>query len=151
MKAEINHGRRNFLVSGLTASGALLFGVPLPRAVANGSGQIGFFVTINPDNSIVIGSNQPEIGQGIKTTLPMLITEELEADWSQVSVRQMPLGIVKTDQGFTWKYGGQGVGGSTGLTSNWTYMREVGASARLVLQQAAGQQWGVPAEDCRCR
>ena len=151
MKAEMNRSRRNFLVSGLTASGALLFGIPLPRAGANGSGQIGFFITINPDNSVVIGSNQPEIGQGIKTTLPMLIAEELEAEWSQVSVRQMPLGIVKTEQGFTWKYGGQGVGGSTGLTSNWTYMREVGASARSVLQQAAGQHWGVAAEQCRCR
>ncbi|MCP3673198.1 MAG: xanthine dehydrogenase family protein molybdopterin-binding subunit, partial [Gammaproteobacteria bacterium] len=98
-----------------------------------------------------IGNNQPEIGQGIKSTLPMLIAEELEVDWDQVSVKQMPLGIVKTKDGFAWKYGGQGVGGSTGLTSNFNFMREVGAKARQVLQQAAAKIWNIDATQASCK
>ena len=148
--------RRQFLISGSTAAGALLIGVPVTLAsdMATdkievigaddlGERKLGFFVTINPDNTVIIGSNQPEIGQGIRTTLPMLVAEELEVDFDMVSVQQMPLGLVRTSEGMRWRYGGQGVGGSTGLTSNWQMMREVGAKARQLLQQAAANQWEV--------
>jgi len=113
--------------------------------------MIGFFVEIGRDGSVVIGSNQPEIGQGVRTALPMLVAEELDVDWEQVSVRQMPLGIVRTADGYAWKYGGQGVGGSTGLTSNWDYMREVGATARLQLMRAAADRAGVAVDQCTTR
>ena len=107
--------RRQFLIAGASAAGSLVIGLPLQSSQAQDSDRmIGFFVQIEPDGQIIIGNNQPEIGQGIGTTIPMLIAEELDVDWSRVSVRQMPLGILKTDDGFTWKYGGQGVGGSTG-------------------------------------
>lgn len=154
--------RRKFIVGGLTATGGLLLGVPCGSLLAaetgtleaigasdKGPGQLGYFITINPDNSIVIGSNQPEIGQGIRTTLPMLVAEELEVDFANVSVEQMPLGLVRTSEGMRWRYGGQGVGGSTGLTGNWEFMREVGARARLMLQRAAASQWEVAVSEVR--
>ena len=73
---------------------------------------------------------------------------ELDVDWDKVSIRPMPLGIVKTADGYTWKYGGQGVGGSTGLTDNWDFMREIGATARQQLIAAAAARWDVSPDDC---
>ncbi len=148
--------RRQFMVSGLTAGGGFLIGGILP-SVANAKSsskeehQIGFFIEILSDNSIVIGNNQPEIGQGLRSTLPMLVAEELEVDWKHVSVKQMPYGLVKTKDGYAWKYGGQGVGGSTGLKRNFNFMREVGAKARLVLQQAAAKVWNVEITQTSCK
>ena len=146
--------RRQFLIGGGTVVGGLVIGVPLLAATDDETGrdrQIGFFVEIQADGHVVIGSNQPEIGQGIRTTLPMLVAEELDVDWETVSVKAMPLGIVKTADGFAWKYGGQGVGGSTGLTDGWDFMREVGATARHQLIQAAAERLGVPATSCRTK
>jgi len=164
----MNLTRRKFVVAGLTGTGALLVGAPLSIFGADqpteklgstgktlndanqASDQLGYFVTINRDNTVTIGTNQPEIGQGNMTTLPMLVAEELEVDFATVSVEQLPLGIVRTKEGMRWKYGGQGVGGSTGLTGNWTFMREVGARARMMLQQAAANQWETDISKTRC-
>lgn len=144
--------RRQFLIAGASVAGGFLLGLPrMSSAKAGDGGKIGFFVQIEPDGQIIIGSNQPEIGQGVRTALPMLVAEELDVEWSQVSMRQMPLGIVKLDEGYTWKYGGQGVGGSTGLTSNWDYMREVGATARGQLIAAAAQRLKVDESECSTR
>jgi len=145
------YSRRQFLVAGTTVTGAFVLGVPLSNATASeaSSGrQLGFFIEIKADGHVIIGTNQPEIGQGVRTALPMLVAEELDVDWDRVSVRPMPLGIVKTADGYTWKYGGQGVGGSTGLTSNWDFMREVGATARQQLLQAAAARWNVSPDRC---
>ncbi len=144
--------RRKFLVAGLTVSGGLLVGLPVmgdadkQQPVPN---KLGFFIEITAENQVIIGSNQPEIGQGVRTVLPMMVAEELDVNWSQVEVVQMPLGIVKTADGFTWKYGGQGVGGSTGTRGNWTFMREVGATARQQLLAAAASVWGVAVASCK--
>jgi len=81
----------------------------------------------------------------------MLVAEELDVEWSKVHVRQMPLGIVKAGDGYAWKYGGQGVGGSTGLTGNWDFMREVGAIARRQLLHAAAVRLGVDPSQCTTR
>ena len=141
--------RRQFIVIGSSVAGGLVFGLPLSAAASEeGDGQLGFFIEILPDGDVVIGTNQPEIGQGIRTTLPMLVAEELDVDWDRVSIRPMPLGIVRTEDGYTWKYGGQGVGGSTGLTGNWDYMREVGATARAQLIAAAAERWNVEPGSC---
>jgi len=141
--------RRHFIVAGSTVAGSLVFGLPLlSHASEDDDRQLGFFIEIRPDGDVIIGTNQPEIGQGIRTTLPMLVAEELDVDWDRVDIRPMPLGIVRTEEGFTWKYGGQGVGGSTGLTSNWDYMREVGATARAQLIEAAAQRWNVDPGSC---
>jgi isoquinoline 1-oxidoreductase beta subunit len=154
MKDIIDPGRRRLLVAGLSAAGGLLIGLPASHLIAAGnvapaSGRIGYFVDIQPDGGIVIGVAQPEIGQGVRTSLPMLLAEELDVAWSAVSIEQMPLGLVRTADGYTWKYGGQGAGGSTSITNNWQYLREVGATARQMLIQAAAARWKVKPGECR--
>lgn len=150
MQPDMSISRRHFLVAGTTAAGALVVGVAFPGAdaLADDERMLGHFIEIRPDGDIVIGTHQPEIGQGIRTTLPMLVAEELDVDWDRVSITPMPLGIVRTEEGFTWKYGGQGVGGSTGLTGNWDYMREVGATARQQLVRAAAKRLEVDPAEC---
>jgi isoquinoline 1-oxidoreductase beta subunit len=147
-----DQGRREFLVTGLTAAGGFLLGLPALSTLAGETthkgGKIGFFVEIRADNRVIIGMAQPEIGQGVKTSMPMLVAEELDVEWSSVIVEQMPLGILKTADGYTWKYGGQGAGGSTSVTDNWTFLREVGATARYMLIAAAAAHWKVPAQSC---
>ncbi len=149
---DITLNRRQFLIVGSSVAGGLVLGLPAIGADHGDSERmIGYFIEIASDGSVVIGSNQPELGQGVRTALPMLVAEELDVEWSKVSVRQMPLGIVKTADGYTWKYGGQGVGGSTGLTSNWDYMRQIGATARQQLIRAAAERLGVRAHQCTTR
>ncbi len=154
-KEKVDHTRRRFLIAGSTIAGSFVLGLPVIRVASasiaegtTGDRQLGFFIQIEPDGSVIIGSNQPEIGQGIRTALPMLVAEELDVEWAAVSIRQMPLGIVKTAEGYAWKYGGQGVGGSTGLTSNWDFMRQVGATARRQLIAVAAARWGVAVSEC---
>lgn len=146
--------RRQFLVAGASVAGSLVLGLPRVGFTSETPGEprmLGFFVEITPDGNVIIGNNQPEIGQGQSTSLPMLIAEELDVAWSAVSIRQMPLGLVTTGQGLAWKYGGQGVGGSTGLTDNWTFMREVGATARQQLIRTAASRLGVAEASCSTR
>ena len=138
--------RRHFLVAGSTVTGSFVLGFPLAdlaRAEISdgtlGERQIGYFVEITPAGKVIIGSKDPEIGQGLRTAVPMMVAEELDVPWEDVSIKQMPLGIVKTADGYSWKYGGQGVGGSTGLTNNWEPMRQAGAIARQQLIRAAAE------------
>ena len=156
--ASTTISRRHFLVAGSAVTGSFVLGLPIvniARAELTdgtfGDRQIGYFVEITPEGKVIIGSNQPEIGQGLRTALPMMVAEELDVAWSDVSIRQMPLGILKTADGYAWKYGGQGVGGSTGLTNNWEFMREVGATARQQLIRAAAARLGVSPDACHTR
>ena len=151
--SEVDQGRRRFLIGGLTAGGGFLLGIPSMQLLAQGSEamdsrQIGFFVEIKADKQVIIGVAQPEIGQGVRTAMPMLVAEELDVEWSSVRVEQMPLGIIKTADGYAWKYGGQGAGGSTSVTENWEFLREVGATARQMLVQAAANHWKVSGDSC---
>ena len=144
--------RRQVLIAGAGAAGSLVIGLPAFAYEEEGERMLGFFIQINPDGSVVIGCKDPEIGQGLRTTVPMMVAEELDVEWNKVSIEQMPLGIVKTADGFQWKYGGgQGVGGSTGLTNNWELMRQVGADARRQLIRAAADRLGVDASQCDTR
>ncbi|MDX1555252.1 MAG: molybdopterin cofactor-binding domain-containing protein, partial [Xanthomonadales bacterium] len=153
--SAVSISRRRFLVTGLTAAGGFAVGLPAGLALgaeegpAEHGGKIGFYVEIRPDNSVVIGSAQPEIGQGVRTALPMLVAEELEVPWESVSISTMPLGIVKLEDGYTWKYGPQGAGGSTSVTDAWQFLREAGATAREMLVRAAAQRWSVPRDRCQ--
>jgi isoquinoline 1-oxidoreductase beta subunit len=141
--------RRQVLIAGTGIAGSLVVGLPVFAREEEGERAIGYFVQINADGSVIIGAKEPEIGQGLRTALPMMVAEELDVDWDKVSIRQMPLGIVKTAEGYTWKYGGgQGVGGSTGLTSNWELMRQAGADARRQLIRAAAARFGVEESQC---
>ena len=120
------------------------------------AGQLGFFVRIEPDGSVIIGSPQPDMGQGVKTSVPMLVAEELDIPWERVSVVQMGLEQVPNPKGsgmtgVKWKHVPQGAGGSNSIVSMWKPMREAGARARYLLIQAAAQKWQVTADSCTTR
>ena len=88
---------------------------------------------------IAIGSPQPEMGQGVKTSLPMMIAEELDVDWDSVTVEQMPLGIKRDAEGnLSWLHVGQGAGGSNSVVSAWQPLREAGATATWPGSETAG-------------
>ena len=134
---------------GASAAGGLLLSLHIIPRLARAAGSpssadpapaIGLFVRIEKDGTTFIGARSPEIGQGVKTSLPMIIAEEMDADWSKVRVEQLPFGIVRAADGtFTWKYGAQGAGGSTNIPDAWADLRHAGARVRHVLLAAAAQ------------
>jgi isoquinoline 1-oxidoreductase beta subunit len=151
-----NFSRRRFLIVSATASGALLVGwrgaraQGLPYLGAREEAQtLGAFIRIEKDGDVTIGARAPEIGQGVKTALPMLIAEELDVDWNRVRVEQLPYGYVDTEKGPSNKYGDQGAGGSDNIPSAWKELREAGATARALLMQAAATKWDVAVDGLR--
>jgi isoquinoline 1-oxidoreductase beta subunit len=155
----VDRSRRRFLAVSLTAGGALLLGfrdalaeptpdVP-PELLGDDLTAVGPFVRIERSNRIVIGARGCEVGQGVMTSLPMLIAEELDVDWSQVMVVQLPYGYVETAQGPSNRYGSQGAGGSTSIPDAWKELRQAGAAARWLLLQAAAKEWNLPIDRLR--
>jgi isoquinoline 1-oxidoreductase beta subunit len=150
--------RRQFLEITALGGGALLATFDFPvtaHAAAPSSAPVplGVFVRIHPENTVVIGARGCEIGQGVRTALPMLIAEELEVRWEQVRVEQLDYGIQAGDQPdtFTNRYGAQFAGGSTNISEGWTSLREAGAQVRGLLIAAAAQRWGVEAGSLTAR
>lgn len=139
--------RRSFLkVSALGAGGVLIGLQTEPEAKAQGRGAPAAppnphaYIKVAPDGTVTIMAKNPEVGQGIKTMLPMLIAEELDVDWKSVKIEQ-------TD--FNDKiYPLQNAGGSTGTPNNWIPMRQVGAGGRALFITAAAQTWSVPESEC---
>jgi isoquinoline 1-oxidoreductase beta subunit len=144
--------RREFLRNSAAAMGGLVISFYLPmrggRAYAADAPKPVYppnaFIHIAPDDTITIIVNKSEMGQGVYTSLPMLIAEELEADWSRIRVEFAPVADVYRHTTF----GAQMTGGSSSIPSSWEQLRRVGASARVLLVRAAAQQWGVPEGEC---
>ncbi len=137
--------RRDFLKVSAAAGGGLLLSFALPDFVAAAESSaenatLTAYVRIAPDNIVTIMSKNPEIGQGIKTMLPMLIAEELDVDWSQVRIEQ-----TLADASI---YGRQVAGGSMATPLEWTPMRKAGAAARQMLVAAAARHWKVAVSEC---
>jgi isoquinoline 1-oxidoreductase beta subunit len=145
--------RRVFLQASLSASGALVLMPACTRAQDAGAAApenpLGVLIRIEPDNRIVIGATGAEIGQGVKTSLPMIIAEELDADWSLVAVEQMPLSIDFSGAEPRWRWGAQGAGGSTSIPDGWAELRQFGAQGRWLMRQAAAAEWKIPFADVK--
>lgn len=138
--------RRTFLRVSAGAAGSLLVLVATREAVsareteaADAPFQPHALLRIDADDRVTIWASNPDMGEGTRTSLPMLVADELDADWSRVHLENAPL-----DR----RYGGQGVGGSDAIASAWQHHRQAGAVGRLLLVTAAAAQWGVPAADC---
>ncbi|MBC2665851.1 xanthine dehydrogenase family protein molybdopterin-binding subunit [Novosphingobium flavum] len=132
--------RRGFLTAALLAGGGLAveFSLPLGRAQAAtvGTSAVGAFVSIAPNGAVTIVNKNPEIGQGIKTAFAMMIAEELDCDWAQVTA-------VQQADANPAIYGPQGTGASQSTPNNWLPLRRAGAAARDMLVRAAAARWGV--------
>ncbi|HEY7322525.1 MAG TPA: molybdopterin cofactor-binding domain-containing protein [Candidatus Binatia bacterium] len=138
--------RRFFLRVSALAGGGLLFALYVkPIALAqtgprSGPSKLGVFIVIAGDGTVTIAAKNPELGQGVKTMLPMLIADELDVDWKNVRVEQADLDLSK--------YSMQFAGGSTATPLNWLPLRQAGAAARQMIIAAAAQIWGVAPTDC---
>jgi isoquinoline 1-oxidoreductase beta subunit len=140
--------RRGFLsVAALAGGGMLLgarFGIEAPRAAmavaGDGQAMLNAYVRLTPDGVVTIMAQNPEIGQGVKTMLPMLIAEELDVAWDDVRVEQADFDPSS--------FRGQTAGGSMATPMHYKSMRQVGAAARAMLVAAAADEWGVSPEKC---
>ena len=145
-----NLSRRGFL-QGVVSTGAFVLGIRLvPEALwADAPGPAdplsgtafhpNVFVGLEPDGTVVIVAARSEMGTGSRTSLPAIVADEMEADWSRVRVEQA-IGDAK--------YGEQDTDGSHSVRSFFGVMRETGASARTMLVQAGAEQWNVPVSEC---
>jgi isoquinoline 1-oxidoreductase beta subunit len=133
--------RREFVAAGIAAGVGLVVGFYLPHK--GGASKEAFspnaYLRITPDNKITIVVARSEMGQGIRTALPMILAEELEADWKHIEIEQA---------GASTLYGDQTTGGSASVRTTWDPMRKSGAAAREMLISAAALTWGVPRSSC---
>ncbi len=140
------YNRRSFLKSSFLAGGGLMISFTwlpeLGRAGVNAPAEwaeLTGYIKISPDNIIKIISPNPEFGQNVMTSLPMIVAEELEVDWQKVVVEMGPHDSVKLGPQYT--------GGSNSVRMYWKPLREAGAAARQMLMEAAAQTWAVPVEE----
>ncbi len=139
--------RRDFMKVVSVAGTGFVLGFYLPTkdrellAAAAGEGFApNAFLSIDKTGSVTITVAKSEMGQGVRTSLPMIVADELEADWSKVKIEQAP--------GHPTKYGRQGTGGSSSVRTSYEPLRKAGAAARDMLVTAAAQQWGVEKSTC---
>ena len=148
---HVNVSRREFLKTGTAAGASLLIGFHFPPPLATShppspSPTVPFkpnaWLEISPDGSVTIWTGRSEMGQGVRTAMPMIVAEELEADWRRVRVMQGDADPA---------YGDQVTVGSRSTRSGWEPLRKAGAAGREMLISAAALIWSVPREQCRAR
>ncbi len=142
--------RRSFLVSAAAAGGGLALGLNIPFGpqvvrAADGSPEITAWVVIRPDDTVVIRVARSEMGQGTLTGIAQLVAEELECDWSKVTT-EYPTPGQNVARNRVWR--DFSTGGSRGIRDSQEYVRKGGAAARMMLIQAAANEWNVPATEC---
>src|SRR5436189_4242135 len=142
--------RRAFLETAGAASAGLVISFYLPsgprfRSTTAGPFAPNAWLRIGADESVLVIVDRSEMGQGVATALPMLLAEELEADWSRIRIEFAPADKAYTNPMF----GMQGTGGSTSVRAAYTPLRKAGAAARELLVAAAAQTWGVEKAECR--
>ncbi|GAB4014443.1 xanthine dehydrogenase family protein molybdopterin-binding subunit [Spirosoma migulaei] len=151
MQTLANTNRRNFLkIAALTGGGLVLNfnwtdaeALTSPdtiAAIAPAGADFNSYLSISPQGIITILSPNPEVGQGIKTAFPIIVAEELDADWTKVVVEQAPLDTKKFER--------QVAGGSGSIPHSWKRLRVAGATARQMLLEAAAKRWSVPVSEC---
>jgi isoquinoline 1-oxidoreductase beta subunit len=151
MNSVPNINRRSFVIGTAAAGGGLALGLDLPFGgpqvirAADGSPEITAWVVIRPDDTVVIRVARSEMGQGTLTGLAQLVAEELECDWSKVTT-EFPTPGQNTARKRVW--GDFSTGGSRGIRESNEYVRKGGAAARMMLVQAAANEWKVPAAEC---
>lgn len=145
---KTSRGRRSFLKSAALAGGGMMLGFEWLRSCQSSAASItpassakawykfNGFLSIADNGTVTIMAPNPEGGQNVKTSMPMIVAEELDVDWKDVVVEQAPLN--------TALYTRQFIGGSQGIRQSWQTLRTAGASARQMLKEAAAQSWGVP-------
>ena len=134
--------RREFVTAGIAAGAGLVIGFYLPHKSSSGnvdSFSPNAYLRITPDNKVTIVVARSEMGQGVRTALPMILAEELEADWKQIAIEQA---------GASTLFGDQTTGGSASIRTTWDPMRKAGAAAREMLISAAALTWNVPRSRC---
>src|SRR5262249_49300696 len=136
--------RRGFIAASAAAGAGLVIGFYLPHGAPGGRGSFSpnAYLRITPDGKITIVVARSEMGQGVRTSLPMILAEELEVDLSQITIEQA---------GASTLYGDQTTGGSASVRTCWDPMRKAGAAAREMLISAAALEWGVPRSDCKAQ
>ncbi len=135
--------RREFVTASVAAGAGLVIGFYLPHrssTPAENAFTPNAYLKITPDGKITIVVPRSEMGQGVRTSLPMILAEELEADWKQITIEQA---------GASTLYGDQTTGGSASVRTTWDPMRKAGAAAREMLISAAALEWGVPRSGCK--
>jgi isoquinoline 1-oxidoreductase beta subunit len=150
MGVRFDVSRRHFLKAGAAAGGGLAIALYLPTAAGRAAEADTAFapnawLVIEPSGDVVIRVASSEMGQGVMTAMPMLVAEELDADWSRVRVETAPEGKPY----YNPLLGSQSTGGSTAVRGFWNTVREAGAVAREMLVVAAAQRWQVDASQCR--
>jgi isoquinoline 1-oxidoreductase beta subunit len=150
MTTTLNVTRRNFVIGSAAAGLSLGFGVPfsIGEAVAQAGfpDEINAWVVVKPDETVIIRIARSEMGQGSLTGLAQLVAEELDCDWSKVTT-EYPTPGTNLARGRVWQ--SYSTGGSRGIRESHEYVRQGGATARLMLIEAAAKEWGVPAAECQ--
>ena len=150
--APMTRSRRRFLAQSTATAGALVIGFHIPftrDAIAQGAvpnvSEVNAWVVVKPDETVVIRIARSEMGQGTLTGLAQLVTEELECDWARVTT-EYPTPGQSLERKRPW--GSFGTGGSIGIRGSNDYVRKGGATARMMLLQAAADEWKVPVDAC---